>query len=39
MSVDSVNGSSLPILPKNSGSQLGQSDFLRLMTAQLSQQD
>ena len=34
-----VNGSTLPIMPKNSGTQLGQSDFLRLMTAQLTQQD
>ena len=34
-----VNGSPLTILPKNSGTQLGQSDFLRLMTAQLTAQD
>ena len=34
-----VNGSTLPIVAKNSGNQLGQSDFLRLMTAQLTQQD
>lgn len=39
MAVDSINGSTLPTVPKNSGTQLGQSDFLRLMTAQLSQQD
>ncbi|WP_033074425.1 flagellar hook assembly protein FlgD [Sphingopyxis sp. MWB1] len=34
-----INGSDLPTVPKNSGMQLGQGDFLRLMTAQLSQQD
>ncbi|MDZ3831857.1 MAG: flagellar hook capping FlgD N-terminal domain-containing protein [Sphingopyxis sp.] len=39
MAVNPVNGASVPIVPKNSGMQLGQSDFLRLMTAQLSQQD
>lgn len=39
MSVDSINGSNLPTVPKNSGIQLGQSDFLQLMTAQLTQQD
>ncbi|PKQ01008.1 MAG: flagellar hook capping protein [Alphaproteobacteria bacterium HGW-Alphaproteobacteria-13] len=33
----SVNG--VPILAQNSGNQMGQSDFLRLMTAQLTQQD
>lgn len=39
MSVKPVNGTTMPIVPKNSGTQLGQSDFLRLMTAQLTQQD
>lgn len=34
-----VNGSNITVVPKNSGTQLGQQDFLRLMTAQLSQQD
>lgn len=34
-----INGSSVTVVPKNSGTQLGQSDFLRLMTAQLTQQD
>ena len=34
-----INGNSVPVVPKNSGTQLGQSDFLRLMTAQLTQQD
>ena len=33
----SVNG--VPIVAKTSGTQLDQSDFLRLMTAQLTQQD
>lgn len=37
--VNGASGASMPIVPKNSGTQLGQSDFLRLMTAQLSQQD
>ena len=35
----SVNGNAVQVLPKNSTNQLGQSDFLRLMTAQLAQQD
>ncbi|HMO74729.1 MAG TPA: flagellar hook capping FlgD N-terminal domain-containing protein [Sphingopyxis sp.] len=39
MATAPVNGTTLPIVPKNSGMQLGQSDFLRLMTAQLTQQD
>lgn len=39
MSVNPVNGTTMPIVPKNSGTQLGQNDFLRLMTAQLTQQD
>lgn len=39
MSVNPVNGTTVPLVPKNSGAQLGQSDFLRLMTAQLTQQD
>ena len=34
-----VNGSNITVVPKNSGTQLGQQDCLRLMTAQLSQQD
>ena len=34
-----VNGSNITGVPKNSGTKLGQQDFLRLMTAQLSQQD
>lgn len=39
MATTPINGSTVPIVPKNSGTQLGQQDFLRLMTAQLSQQD
>ena len=38
-STSAVNGSNIAVVPKNSGTQLGQQDFLRLMTAQLSQQD
>ena len=33
----SING--VPVVAQNSGTQMGQSDFLRLMTAQLTQQD
>ncbi|WP_260580415.1 flagellar hook assembly protein FlgD [Sphingopyxis sp. PET50] len=40
MAVNSVtNTSNVVIQPKGSANQMGQSDFLRLMTAQLSQQD
>ncbi|WP_411339983.1 flagellar hook capping FlgD N-terminal domain-containing protein [Sphingopyxis sp. J-6] len=40
MAVNSVtNNSNVVLQPKGSGQQMGQSDFLRLMTAQLSQQD
>ena len=40
MAVNNVtNASSIVLQPKGAGQQMGQSDFLRLMTAQLSQQD
>jgi flagellar basal-body rod modification protein FlgD len=39
MATTPINGSTVPLVAKNSGTQLGQQDFLRLMTAQLSQQD
>ncbi|MBK6412461.1 flagellar hook capping FlgD N-terminal domain-containing protein [Sphingopyxis sp.] len=40
MAVNNVtNASNVVLQPKGSGQQMGQSDFLRLMTAQLSQQD
>ena len=39
MSVNSINNNSNPVLQPKGGQQLGQSDFLRLMTAQLSHQD
>ena len=39
MSVNSINNNSNPVLQPKGGQQMGQSDFLRLMTAQLSQQD
>ncbi|WP_428631799.1 flagellar hook assembly protein FlgD [Sphingopyxis sp.] len=40
MAVNNVTANSNIVLqPKGSGQQMGQSDFLRLMTAQLSQQD
>jgi len=40
MAVNSVtNTSNVVLQPKGSANQMGQSDFLRLMTAQLSQQD
>lgn len=40
MAVNSITNNTNPVLqPKGSGQQMGQSDFLRLMTAQLSQQD
>jgi flagellar basal-body rod modification protein FlgD len=39
MATTPINGTTVPIVPKNSGMQMGQGDFLRLMTAQLSQQD
>ncbi|NIJ39659.1 flagellar basal-body rod modification protein FlgD [Sphingopyxis panaciterrae] len=40
MAVNSITSNNNPVLqPKGSGQQMGQSDFLRLMTAQLSQQD
>lgn len=39
MSVNSITTNTNPVLQPPGGQQLGQSDFLRLMTAQLSQQD
>jgi flagellar basal-body rod modification protein FlgD len=40
MTIQSINSSNLPVLPQGSAQrQLGQSDFLRLMTTQLSAQD
>ncbi len=40
MTIQNVNSASLPVMPKGSAQkQLGQEDFLRLMTTQLSQQD
>ncbi|PZQ24182.1 MAG: flagellar hook capping protein [Sphingopyxis macrogoltabida] len=39
MATSPINGSTVPLVPQNSGMQLGQTDFLRLMTAQLAQQD
>lgn len=40
MAVNNVtNASNVVLQPKGAGQQMGQSDFLRLMTAQLSQQD
>ena len=40
MAVNNVtNASNIVLQPKGAGQQMGQSDFLRLMTAQLSQQD
>ncbi|MBL9068075.1 MAG: flagellar hook capping protein [Sphingopyxis sp.] len=40
MAVNSVtNANNVVLQPKGAGQQMGQSDFLRLMTAQLSQQD
>jgi flagellar basal-body rod modification protein FlgD len=40
MAVNSITNNNNPVLqPKGSGQQMGQNDFLRLMTAQLSQQD
>ena len=40
MAVNNVtNANNVVLQPKGSGQQMGQSDFLRLMTAQLSQQD
>ncbi|MDK2760222.1 MAG: flagellar hook capping protein [Sphingopyxis sp.] len=40
MSVNSITTNNNPVInPKGTGQQMGQSDFLRLMTAQLSQQD
>lgn len=38
--IQNVNARNLPVVPKGSGEkQLGQSDFLRLMSTQLKQQD
>ncbi|WP_137751394.1 flagellar hook capping FlgD N-terminal domain-containing protein [Sphingopyxis sp. L1A2A] len=34
-----INANNVVLQPKGAGQQMGQSDFLRLMTAQLSQQD
>jgi flagellar basal-body rod modification protein FlgD len=40
MSIQSINSNSLPVLPQGTAQrQLGQNDFLRLMTTQLSAQD
>jgi flagellar basal-body rod modification protein FlgD len=40
MPIQNVNSSNLPVLPQGSAQrQLGQNDFLRLMTTQLSAQD
>lgn len=40
MTVNNVtNANNVVLQPKGAGQQMGQSDFLRLMTAQLSQQD
>ena len=40
MSIQSINTSNLPVMPQGSAQrQLGQNDFLRLMTTQLSAQD
>lgn len=40
MAVNSITNANNAVLqPKGAGQQMGQSDFLRLMTAQLSQQD
>ncbi len=40
MAIQSVNANSLPVMPKGSAEkQLGQNDFLRLMTTQLKEQD
>lgn len=39
MATSPINGSTIPLVPKNSGTQLGQQDFLRLLTSQLAQQD
>ena len=40
MAVNSVtNANNVVLQPKGAGQQMGQSDFLRLMTAQLSHQD
>jgi len=40
MAVNSItNANNVALQPKGAGQQMGQSDFLRLMTAQLSQQD
>lgn len=38
--IQNVNARNLPVVPKGSGEkQLGQTDFLRLMSTQLQQQD
>lgn len=39
MAVNSITNNSNIVLQPKGGQQMGQSDFLRLMTAQLSQQD
>jgi len=40
MAVNNItNANNVVLQPKGAGQQMGQSDFLRLMTAQLSQQD
>jgi flagellar basal-body rod modification protein FlgD len=40
MTIQNVNSASLPVMPQGSAQkQLGQNDFLRLMTTQLSAQD
>lgn len=37
--ISTVNASTAPLLKKGEGTELGQGDFLRLMTTQLTQQD
>ena len=39
MSVNGITTNTNPVLQPKGGQQMGQGDFLRLMTAQLSQQD
>ena len=40
MTIQNVNSASLPVLPQGAAQkQLGQNDFLRMMTTQLSAQD
>jgi flagellar basal-body rod modification protein FlgD len=37
--ISNSNAATTPLAPKGSGKELGQADFLRLMTTQLTQQD